>query len=97
MNTIEFLQISSAVVPDREALVEVGGTTNKRITYEEMYPLVVKLANALQGLGISQGQKVATMAQKVDRRMGACFGGSSVPRPSAPSSDEVIAAAQSAL
>ena len=25
MNTIEFLQISSAVVPDREALVEVGG------------------------------------------------------------------------
>ena len=63
MNTIEFLQISSAVVPDREALVEVGGTTNKRITYEEMYPLVVKLANALQGLGIEKGQKVATMAQ----------------------------------
>ena len=61
MNTIEFLQISSAVVPDREALVEVGGS-NKRITFEEMYPLVVKLANALQGLGIEQGQKVATMA-----------------------------------
>src|SRR6188508_1875183 len=63
MNTIEFLQISSAVVPDREALVEVGGANNKRITYEEMYPAVVKLANALQGLGVSQGQKVATMAQ----------------------------------
>ncbi|MEO8540891.1 MAG: AMP-binding protein, partial [bacterium] len=61
MNTIEFLQISSAVVPDREALVEVGGT-NKRVTFEEMYPAVVKLANAMQGLGISQGQKVATMA-----------------------------------
>ena len=61
MNTIEFLQISSAVVPDREALVEVGGS-NKRITFGEMYPLVVKLANALQGLGIEQGQKVATMA-----------------------------------
>jgi len=63
MNTIEFLQISSAVVPDREALVEVGGANNKRITYMEMYPLVVKLANALQGLGIEQGQKIATMAQ----------------------------------
>jgi len=63
MNTIEFLQISSAVVPDREALVEVGGTNNKRITYAEMYALVVKLANALQGLGIQKGDKVATMAQ----------------------------------
>ena len=40
MNTIEFLQISSAVVPEREALVEVGGS-DKRVTYGEMYPLVV--------------------------------------------------------
>jgi len=63
MNTIEFLQISSAVVPDREALVEVGGANNKRITYEEMYPAVVRLANALQALGVTQGQKIATMAQ----------------------------------
>jgi acyl-CoA synthetase (AMP-forming)/AMP-acid ligase II len=61
MNTIEFLQISSAVVPDREALVEIGGN-NKRITYGEMYPLVVRLATALQGLGIERGQKVAVMA-----------------------------------
>src|SRR5512139_626741 len=63
MNTIEFLQISSAVVPDREALVEVGGAHDQRITYEEMYPRVVKLANAMQGLGVEKGQKVATMAQ----------------------------------
>ncbi len=61
MNTIEFLQISSAVVPDREALVEFGGN-NKRITYGEMYPAVVKLANALQGLGIERGQNVAAMS-----------------------------------
>ena len=61
MNTIEFLQISSAVVPDREALVEVGGQ-GKRLTYMEMYPAVVRLANALQGLGIEKGQKVATMS-----------------------------------
>jgi acyl-CoA synthetase (AMP-forming)/AMP-acid ligase II len=61
MNTVEFLQISSAVVPDREALVEFGGS-QKRITYAEMYPAVVRLANALQGLGIEKGQKVAVMA-----------------------------------
>lgn len=61
MNTIEFLQISSAVVPDREALVEVGGS-NKRILYMEMYPRVVKLANALTSLGVDRGQKVAVMS-----------------------------------
>ena len=61
MNTIEFLQISSAVVPEREALVEPG-ENGKRITYGEMYPTVVKLANGLQGLGVEQGQKVAVMA-----------------------------------
>lgn len=61
MNTVEFLQISSAVVPDREALVEVGGA-GKRVTYMEMYPLVVRLANALTGLGIEKGQKVAVMS-----------------------------------
>ncbi|MGI8927466.1 MAG: class I adenylate-forming enzyme family protein [Tepidiformaceae bacterium] len=61
MNTIEFLQISAAVVADREALVEVGGN-GKRILYMEMYPLVVKLANGLQGLGVERGQKVAVMS-----------------------------------
>ena len=54
MNTIEFLQISSAVVPEREALVEVGGS-GKRVTYGEMYPEVVKLANAFHSLGIERG------------------------------------------
>jgi acyl-CoA synthetase (AMP-forming)/AMP-acid ligase II len=61
MNTIEFLQISSAVVPEREALVESGGT-GKRIAYAEMSAAVVKLANALQGLGVERGQKVAVMS-----------------------------------
>ncbi|MCK9517738.1 MAG: long-chain-fatty-acid--CoA ligase [Dehalococcoidia bacterium] len=61
MNTVEFLQISSAVVPEREALVEVGGQ-GKRVTYMEMYLRVVKLANALSGLGIERGNKVAVMS-----------------------------------
>jgi acyl-CoA synthetase (AMP-forming)/AMP-acid ligase II len=61
MNTIEFLQISSAVVPDREALVEVGGT-NRRITFEEMLPLVTKLANSIQALGVEHGEQIAVMS-----------------------------------
>ena len=61
MNTVEFLQISSAVVPDREALVEVGGS-GARITYMDMYPRVVKLANALQALGVEKGNKVAVIS-----------------------------------
>lgn len=61
MNTIEFLQISSAVVPDREALVEVGGN-NTRVLYGDMLPRVNRLANALQGLGVEKGEKIAVMS-----------------------------------
>src|SRR5687768_16050074 len=61
MNTVEFLQISSAVVPDREALVEIGGS-GKRVTYMDMYPAVVRLANAHQGLGIERGNKIGVMS-----------------------------------
>ncbi len=61
MNSIEFLQISSAIVADREALVDFGGN-GKRVLYMEMYPEVVKLANALTGLGVERGQKVAVMS-----------------------------------
>jgi len=58
MNTAEFLQISSFVVPDREGLV-CGDT---RITYMEMVERTNKLANALAGLGLSRGDKLAMMA-----------------------------------
>jgi acyl-CoA synthetase (AMP-forming)/AMP-acid ligase II len=58
MNTAEFLTISSAVVPEREALV--SGET--RVTYAEMNSRVNRLANALQGLGVGRGTAVAAMA-----------------------------------
>ena len=61
MNTIEFLQISSAIVPDREALVEVGGS-EARVTYGEMMPRVEQLAAALAGLGLSKGDKLSVMS-----------------------------------
>jgi acyl-CoA synthetase (AMP-forming)/AMP-acid ligase II len=58
MNTAEFLQISSMVVPDREALVCEG----RRITYMEMAQRVNRLANALLSLGVSRRDKVAVMS-----------------------------------
>ncbi|MCH8009345.1 MAG: long-chain-fatty-acid--CoA ligase [Chloroflexi bacterium] len=58
MNTIEFLTISSAMVPDREALV----CGDQSITYAEMAARVNKLANAMQGLGVKRGTAVAAMA-----------------------------------
>ena len=58
MNTAEFLTISAAVVPEREALV--SGET--RITYEQMASRVNRLANALQALGVGHGTAVAAMA-----------------------------------
>src|SRR3989337_689384 len=58
MNTAEFLTISAAVVPDREALV--SGET--RIVYAEMASRVNRLANALQSMGVGRGTAVAVMA-----------------------------------
>src|SRR3990170_616100 len=57
MNTAEFLQISSAVVPDREALV----CGDKRVSYMEMALRVNRLANALANLGVQRGDSVAIM------------------------------------
>ncbi len=58
VNTAEFLTISSAVVPNREALV--SGET--RITYAQMASRVNRLANALQAMGVGRGAAIAAMA-----------------------------------
>lgn len=80
MNPAEFLTISSAVVPDREALVSGDGKT--RITYEQMASRVNRIANALQARGVTQGTRVATMATNSPEvieiyyacaKVGACF------------------------
>jgi len=57
MNTAEFLMIASSVVPDRTALVCEGATR----TYYQLQERVNRLANALQALGVSRGDKVAFM------------------------------------
>ena len=57
MNPAEFLTISSAVVPDREALV--AGDGSLRVTYEQMAARVNRLAIALQGMGVTQSRSSA--------------------------------------
>jgi len=78
MNTAEFLTISAAVVPERQALV--AGET--RIAYAEMASRVNHLANAMQSMGVGRGTAVAVMAvnspQYVETyyacaKLGACF------------------------
>ena len=57
MNTSEFLAISSAIVPEREALVFEG----RRITYSELDDRVNRLASALSRLGVGPGDRVAVL------------------------------------
>jgi len=58
MNTAEFLQISSAIVPDRTALV----AGHKRVTYMEMADHVSRLANWLQSAGAGPEHPVGAMS-----------------------------------
>lgn len=58
MNTSEFLMIASSVAPDRTAMACEGGSR----TFAEMQERVNRLANYLQALGVSKGQKVAVVA-----------------------------------
>ena len=58
MNTAEFLLIASSTVPERTAMACEGRTR----TFAEMQERVNRLANALQALGVGQGDKVAVMA-----------------------------------
>ncbi len=80
MNPAEFLLISSAVVPDREALVSGDGA--RRIVYMEMASRVNRLTNSLIGLGVNAGSRVAVMATNSPEyvevyyacaKLGACF------------------------
>ena len=57
MNTLEFLTIASAIVPDRAAIVFEG----RRLTFDRLQHQVNRLANALANLGLQPGQRVAFM------------------------------------
>jgi long-chain acyl-CoA synthetase len=80
MNPAEFLTISAAVVPEREAMV--SGDGGSRVTYADMASQVNKVANSLQSMGVAQGSRVAVMATNSPEyveiyyacaKLGACF------------------------
>ena len=55
MNTTEFLTVTAAVVPDRVAIVFEG----HRYNYGELAERSNRLANALAGLGVKKGDRIA--------------------------------------
>jgi acyl-CoA synthetase (AMP-forming)/AMP-acid ligase II len=57
MNTTEFLTISSAIVPDRPAIIFEG----KTFTFAQLNERVNRLANALAKLGVKKGDRVALL------------------------------------
>ncbi len=69
MNTTEFLTISSAIVPDRLAVVY----EDRRITYERLQERVNRLANALAELGVGSGDRVAMLQVNCNQHVEAYF------------------------
>jgi acyl-CoA synthetase (AMP-forming)/AMP-acid ligase II len=57
MSTVDFLSLTSAIVPDRMALVIDG----KRVPFSQVAERSNRVANALQKLGVGKGDKVAMM------------------------------------
>ena len=55
MHTTEFLNISSAIVPERTAVV----FEQRRLSFQRMQTRVNRLANALSALGVGPGDRVA--------------------------------------
>ncbi|MFC1977313.1 class I adenylate-forming enzyme family protein [Chloroflexota bacterium] len=57
MNTTDFLTISTAICPDKDAIVFEG----KRHTFSQLSDRVNRLSNALSNLGIQKGDRVAML------------------------------------
>ena len=69
MNTTEFLTISTAIVPDRLAMI----FEDSRISFEEMQSRVNRLANALAELGVGAGDRVAMLQVNCNQYIEAYF------------------------
>lgn len=69
MNTSEFLNITAAIVPDREALI----FEEQRLTFEQLGDRVNRLANALSELGVEAGDRIATMQVNTSAMVETCF------------------------
>lgn len=60
MNTLDFLEIASSIVPERAALIETDGG-ERAYSYSELRARVMRLAGALEGLGARPGDRVALL------------------------------------
>ena len=69
MNTTEFLSISSAICPDRPAIIFEG----KKYTFTELSERVNELAEALSKLGIQKGDRVAILQVNCNQYVEAYF------------------------
>ena len=69
MNTTEFLTISTAIVPDRLAMI----FEDKRITYAELEARANRLSNALGELGVGAGDRIAILQVNCNEYIEAYF------------------------
>lgn len=70
MNTAEFLMVTSSICPDRTAVVFEG----KRFTFSELNERANRLANALMGLGVEKGDRVAILQINCNQYVEAYYG-----------------------
>jgi len=69
MNTAEFLTITTAICPDKEAIV----FEDKRYTFSQLNERVNRLGNALLKLGVQKGDRVAMMQVNTNQCVEAYF------------------------
>lgn len=74
MNTTDFLTITAAICPDKEAIVFEG----KRFTFAQLNDRVNRLGNALLKLGVNKGDRVAMMQVNTNQCVEAYFAAAKV-------------------
>ncbi|MDP7240475.1 MAG: AMP-binding protein, partial [Dehalococcoidia bacterium] len=70
MSTVDFISLTSAIVPERTALVVEG----ERFSFYQVAERSNKVANALRSLGVGHGDKVAMMDVNCAQFVEAYFG-----------------------
>jgi len=69
MNTTDFLSIATAICPDRLAIVFEG----QRFTFSQLNERANRLANALAGIGVGKGDRVAILQVNSNHSVEAYF------------------------
>src|SRR5262249_2655568 len=65
----QILRRAARFFPEKEVVSRLADGTLHRLTYGELEPRVHRLMNALRGLGIRQGDRVATLAWNSHRHL----------------------------